>query len=104
MNSYIQTKPINAVQMENDFELDTPYGVIKGSAGDYVVDDSGYQIHYPKEAFENSHRKLSVNKNSLVMQYMEGLSQMADEGFWNDISTRNYEDEGEVIHNLRAVK
>jgi hypothetical protein len=104
MPTYIRKETVNAVQVQNDFTLDTPYGIIQGKAGDYVLDDHGYQIHYPKEAFEKSHQKIAADKKSLRLQYLQGLNELYEEGFWNNIATRNYEDEGVEFQQFKVAK
>jgi hypothetical protein len=104
MPTYIRKETVNAVQVQNDFTLDTPYGIIQGKAGDYVVDDHGSQIHVPKETFEKTHRKIALDKKSFKLQYLQGLNEMFEEGFFNDIANRNYEDEGVEYQEYKVAK
>jgi len=53
-----KTALTKAIQMDNDFEVRTPEGVMKGKKGDYLCTDMKQKHRWPvkKEIFENTYQ------------------------------------------------
>ena len=71
MPTFQRTSTIQAVQMTIDFTLDTSQGAISGKAGDYVVDEDGHQLIYPKEVFERKYIETEESKKQKKYTYAE---------------------------------
>ena len=56
--TYTKNTPITAIQMDNDFTVETLEGTMKGHAGDYLATGiNGEKYPIAKKIFERSYKK-----------------------------------------------